>query len=504
MAPFLRHSQHGVRAASKDATARALSAFYQNMSPSEERYRGIFQKARVALWDEDFSPVLEMLERLREEGVRDLRSYFHGHPTRLIEAIELVRLNDVNEYSIKLFEAEQKDDLLRSLASVFVPESEAIFLEELVALWEGRRSFESEMALRTLKGRHLDVIFSVAYEGANCERTLVSIVDISARKAAEADAERLASIVKTSEDAIYSIDLAGNITSWNRGAERLYGYSADEVIGRPVMLLIPEERYEEERHIQARIRQGQSIEQYETLRRRKDGSHFDVSLTVSPLRTVDGSLVGAAKIARDISERKRAHEQQRLLVNEMKHRIKNTLATVQAIAIQTFQRSNPEEREAFASRLLALSSVHDLLTREQWDRTSLHELLTGALKPFLENYRERFAIDGCPALVEANDALLLTMAIHELATNAIKYGALSNGRGRVHVTWHIEDAPDGTHIKLCWRERDGPEIGSPTRQGFGSRLIEHALRRGPGKGRFEFTPEGLVCSLSIPGGSLKN
>ena len=121
----------------------------------------------------------------------------------------------------------------------------------------------------------------------NCERTLVSIVDVSERKAAEADAQKLAAIVKFSEDAIYSINLAGNITSWNRGAERLYGYSADEVNGRSVMVLIPEERYEEEeRHIQARIRQGQSIEQHETLRRRKDGSHFDVSLTVSPLRTV--------------------------------------------------------------------------------------------------------------------------------------------------------------------------------------------------------------------------
>ena len=118
----IKTSSHGGRAASKDASARALSALYRNTSPSEERYRGIFQKARVAALGRDFSPVLEMLERLLAEGVRDLRSYFHDHPKRLIEAIELVRLNDVNEYSIKLFEAERKDDLLRSLASVFVPE----------------------------------------------------------------------------------------------------------------------------------------------------------------------------------------------------------------------------------------------------------------------------------------------------------------------------------------------------------------------------------------------
>jgi len=497
MSSVSKHSSQGWRAASNEATAKALSALYTT-SHREERFQGIFQKARVALWDEDFSPVLEMLERLRAEGVRNLRSYFREHPTQLIEAIDLVRLNDVNEYTVKLFEAERKDDLLRSLASVFVPESEAVFLEELVTLWEGRRSFESEMALRTLKGRHLDVIFSVAYEGANCERTLVSIVDISARKAAEAKAQKLASIVEHSEDAIYSVDLDGNITSWNRGAERLYGYPADEVTGRSVMLLIPEERHEEERDIQARVWRGESIEQYETLRRRKDGSLFDVSLTVSPVRTLDGGLVGAAKIARDISERKRAHEQQRLLVNEMKHRIKNSLAAVQAIALQTFQHADPEERDAFVARLHALASFHDLLTREQWHRTSLHELLTGALKPFLENYRERFAIDGCPALVEANNALLLTMAVHELATNAIKYGALSNGRGTVHVAWHVEGGSDRAHIKLCWQEKDGPEVRLTDQRGFGSRLIEQALRCGSETGRFQLTPDGLVCLLSIP------
>src|SRR5262249_38214250 len=139
-------------------------------------------------------------------------------------------------------------------------------------LWEGRRSFESEMTLRTLKGRRLDVIFSVAYEGPRCERTLVSIVDISARKGAEADARRLASIVESSEDAIYSIDLKGNIVSWNRSAERLFGYEPDEVIGRPVLMLIPQDRQDEELRIQQRIRRGESIEHYETLRQRKDGS----------------------------------------------------------------------------------------------------------------------------------------------------------------------------------------------------------------------------------------
>jgi PAS domain S-box-containing protein len=360
MVPLLRHSEHVWRSPSKEATARALSAFYQtNQQSGDQRYRGFFQKARVALWDEDFSPVLEMLDRLRAEGVCDLRSFFYEHPKQLIEAIDLVRLNDVNEYTVKLFEAERKDDLLRSLSSVFVPESEAVFLEELVTLWEGRRSFESEMALRTLKGRHLDVIFSVAYEGANCERTLVSIVDISARKAAEAKAQKLASIIEHSEDAIYSIDLDGNIRSWNRGAERLYGYSADEVIGRPITLSIPQDRLEEERTIIERIRRGESIEHYETVRQRKDGQLLDISLAASPVRSADGVLIGAAKIGRDISERKRAHEQQRLLVNEMKHRIKNTLARFRPLQRKPFNTSIPTSgtHSSHACTRLPLSTI---------------------------------------------------------------------------------------------------------------------------------------------------
>ena len=306
------------------------------------------------------------------------------------------------------------------------------------------------MALRTLKGRRLDVIFSVAYEGSRCECTLVSIVDISARKAAEADARRLASIVEHSEDAIYSIDLDGNITSWNRGAARLYGYVADEVIGRSVMLLMPQELHRKEHSIVERIKQGETIEPYETVRQCKDGRLIDVSLAVSPVRGADGELIGAAKIARDISERKRALEQQRLLVNEMKHRVKNTLATVRAIATQTFKEAPREECDRFAGRVQALAQAHDLLTREQWDRTPLDDVLTGALKPFLETNGAQFDIEGCQTPIEAKNALLLTMIIHELATNALKHGALANGHGQVGLSCGLDDG-DGRRVKIVWR-----------------------------------------------------
>ena len=203
------------------------------------------------------------------------------------------------------------------------------------------------------------------------------LIDISDRKRADVDAQRLASIVESSDDAIISKDLDGIITSWNCGAERLFGYTAEEVIGKPVTILIPEDRMNEEPEILERIRRGERIDHYDTVRRRKDGSLIDISLTVSPLKDADGRIIGASKIARDITERKRAQEQQKLLVNEMQHRIKNSLATIQAIATQTLNQ-HAKERDAFIARLHALGSAHDLLTSETWERAPLRAIVTQA------------------------------------------------------------------------------------------------------------------------------
>ena len=176
-------------------------------------------------------------------------------------------------------------------------------------------------------------------------------------------------------------------------AERLFGYKPDEVIGKPITILIPADRSDEEPQIIERVRRGERVDHYDTVRRRKDGSLIDISLTVSPLKNTDGRIVGASKIARDITERKRAQEQQKLLVKEMKHRIKNSLATVQAIATQTLNR-HAEERDAFIARLHALGNAHDLLTSETWQTAPLHSIVTQALKPFQEQHHERMAADA--------------------------------------------------------------------------------------------------------------
>jgi PAS domain S-box-containing protein len=325
------------------------------------------------------------------------------------------------------------------------------------------------------------------------------LVDITERKHAEDYAQRLTSIVEFSHDAIVSKDLNGVIVSWNSGAERLFGYSAAEVIGQSITILIPPDRLNEEPGILARIVRGEHIDHYETIRRRKDGSPIEISLTVSPVKDASGRIVGASKIARDISERRQAQEQQNVLVAEMKHRVKNTLATVQAIAMQTLRKAPGEEREAFIARLHALAKAHDLLSLKSWDRAPLRDVVGTALGAFQEAHPERFLIDGPDddVWLDANKSLLVAMALHELATNAVKYGALSNGSGQVLVSWERSERNGANGLIFSWRERGGPPVAPPGHKGFGSSLIQRALQAGLGPTRLEFDPHGVACTLNI-------
>jgi PAS domain S-box-containing protein len=474
----------------------------------------------------------------------------------------------------------------------------------------------------------------------------------------------LAAIVESSDDGIISTDLSGVIGTWNGGAERLYGYSAQEALGQPITILIPRERANEELAILERIRLGERVEHYETLRRCKDGKVVDVSLTVSPIKNAEGIIVGASKIARDISRRKRDAERletlhriarslssdldlerivqavtdtatelsgarygaffynvthrggeayllytlsgapreafekfglpratpifqptfhgtdivrsddirqdprygrnpphhgmpkghlpvvsylavpvisrsgevigglffghdepgvftqdtedivsgiaahaaiaidnarlfstlqeemrsKELLLTEFQHRMRNTLATVQAIASQTLRHGPQEEQLAFQARLRALADVHTLLTAQSWHRARLSDLVRHAIAPFPP---ERFQTDGPEAYLDSTRSMLLTLALHELATNAVKYGALSQAGGTVTIIWHS----DGQRVSLCWRETDGPPVAPPSRKGFGSALIEHAT---DGTARLEFASTGVVCVMDMP------
>ncbi|WP_074078423.1 PAS domain S-box protein [Microvirga massiliensis] len=325
------------------------------------------------------------------------------------------------------------------------------------------------------------------------------LVDISEHKRAEEAVQRLASIVESSHDAIVSKDLDGIIKTWNKGAERLFGYTAAEVIGKPITLLIPPERHDEESMILARIRRGERLSQYETVRVRKDGTSIDISLTVSPVRGADGRIIGASKIARDITERKRAEMRRQLLVNELNHRVKNTLAVVQSVAAQSFRGETDGHAYArFEARLMALARAHDILTREDWESADLRDLVTRTVAPHCAD-ASRFELNGAPLRISASMALSLTMALHELCTNAAKYGALSNATGRVHIGWHVTDGSGGRRLHLRWAERGGPAVLPPRSRGFGSRLIERGLARElDADVRLDYAPSGVICTIGAP------
>jgi PAS domain S-box-containing protein len=202
----------------------------------------------------------------------------------------------------------------------------------------------------------------------------------------------------------------------------------------------------------------------------------------------------------DVSERKRAEERQQLLVNELNHRVKNTLATVQSITSQTLRNAatNADVQGAIESRLIALSRAHDVLTRENWEGASLSEVVAQALEPYGDRAEDRLHLSGPHVRLTPHTALALAMAVQELATNAVKYGALSTPAGAVAITWTVDPgAPAMLHLR--WEESGGPPVEPPARRGFGSRLIERSLAHElEGAVRIAFAPTGVVCTVDAP------
>jgi len=309
-------------------------------------------------------------------------------------------------------------------------------------------------------------------------------------------AERLVALVQSSDDAIISKDLNSIVTSWNEGATRIFGYEAHEMIGRSITLLIPPEHPDEEPGILARIRRGERIEHYETERRCKDGKRVIVSLSVSPIKNRQGVVVGASKIARDITDRRRAEEARDLLLQEIQHRVKNTLGTVLAIAAQTFKSAPQTERKTFEARVQALATAYALLAQDNWNRTTVADVVEEAIEPFRMAGRERFVMRGPAVELDAAKAVTLAMLLHELATNAVKYGALSSDTGRVEIHWSFVESATPL-VRLIWREQGGPAVAPPTRRGFGSTLIEKALRGTQGQAKLRYEPDGLVCEIDM-------
>ncbi len=453
-----------------------------------------------------------------------------------------------------------------------------------------------------------------------------TLVDITESKHPGRVTRRLKAIVESSLDAIVSMNLNGIITTWNHGAEQLFGYTAEEAAGQPVTFLYPTDRPDEAAGILARIGRGECLDHCETVGQRKDGSLVEVSISVSPMKDAGGALVGASVIAQDITDRKQAEQarrdaeeqfqvladnipalcwmasadgwiywynrhwyeytgttpesqegwgwesvhdpkelpavkerwkaslatgqpfemvfplkgadgafrpfltrvlphrdaegrivrwfgtntdisgereaaaRQQLLMDELNHRVKNTLATVQSIAAQLLKgTSDVELRETFDGRLVALSRTHDLLARDSWEAAPLRDLLLQEFEPYRSEEGTRFVVEGPDLGLNPKAALTLGMAFHELATNAAKYGALSKPAGQVRVTWEVSRASGPRALRLKWVETGGPPVKKRRHKGFGSTLIERGLSLElGGEVRVEFDPSGLICTMEIP------
>jgi two-component sensor histidine kinase len=208
---------------------------------------------------------------------------------------------------------------------------------------------------------------------------------------------------------------------------------------------------------------------------------------------------GMAFLLKDVTARELSDRTLRMLVHELNHRVKNMLATVQAVARQSL-RSGTQTGLArdFEDRLMALGWTYDLLTRERWTGAPLREVIQRTLSPHLAG-SARLRLDGPDLWLQPNRAISLALALHELATNAVKYGALSIDGGRITVGWRVREAAGGPRLELEWRERDGPPVAAPARRGFGSRLIERSLARDlHGEARLAFEPSGLRCRITAP------
>jgi PAS domain S-box-containing protein len=324
------------------------------------------------------------------------------------------------------------------------------------------------------------------------------LMDLSEQDRRDLETARLAAIVASSDDAIISKTLEGRITSWNEGAAKIFGYESDEMVGQPITRIIPPELHHQETDILSKLKNGEHIDHYETVRTAKDGRRIDISLTISPLRDRFGNVVGASKVARDVTLRKEADRLRQLLVDELNHRVKNVLATVQALASQSLRHTtNPADFvSSFSGRVQALARVHTLLTEAALQGADVGQIvrdqvLLGAAAD------ERIACSGPLLMLEPRAATHLALILHELGTNARKYGTLSVPSGRLSVTWSLE-RNGGRDLHLIWEESGGPKVNAPAAHGFGTMLIQQTLRSQGGEAFLQYAERGVTCQIRMP------
>ena len=314
-------------------------------------------------------------------------------------------------------------------------------------------------------------------------------VDITERKEAEQVRreydERFRLAVEAAPCGMLMLDEENRIVMMNAKAERLFEYSKDELIEKKIDALIDADTL-----LQQSLSHTDSGSEVSV--RTKSGKEIPVELGCNPF-TISGNKMAILALV-DVSDRKRSDTQRELLLAELNHRVKNTLAVVLGLAHQTFRNDESASKKAFEGRIIALATAHNLLTRANWESASLNDLVHDSL-PVRQTGNSRCRIAGPSILLAPQAALALTLALHELFTNALKYGALSNDTGTIEIEWS-SSADSAAPLTLVWRETGGPKVVAPTRRGFGSILLERTLAQDlNGSVAIDYRPEGLLCII---------
>jgi PAS domain S-box-containing protein len=394
----------------------------------------------------------------------------------------------------------------RNIAEFHADEETINDILDRLSRGESLDKYHARLKARDGSIRHVLISSNVCFRGDEFINTRCFTIDVTDKLAAEEalreTKERLAATYEGVLAGIAEVDENGRFLHVNEAFCQISGYGRDELLERRFFDLTHPDDLGEERRQYGRQVKGE-IDRYATEKRyvRSDGQVIWVEVASSTVREAGGRFGYGIRMVQDITARKEAENRQKLLVDELNHRVKNTLATVQALATQTARRcgSAAEFRARFEPRLLALSAAHDRLTRRNWEGASLREIAREELGAHAAPGRT-LTQKGPDVLLSPRASLSLSMALHELATNAVKHGALSVPSGKVELSWEVErdEGPFPCAVRLSWRESGGPPPRADITKGFGSRLLRVTAEELKGSMESDFPPEGYRWSLAFP------
>lgn len=457
---------------------------------------------------------LHEAEKARRDSEDRLAATYEAANIGIAEAGSAGRLLRVNDALCQML-GRSREELLNM---TFLDYTHADDQEKDAALYA--RQISGELDTYVLRKRatkpdgsivYLDIHSSSVRDTTGGFRYGVRVIqDVTVAKQMEdqirASEQHMRDLLEALPAAVYTTDRTGRITFYNKAAVEMSGRTPQPGdmwcvtwrLFNPDGTPLPHDQCP----MAVALKEDRPIRGAEAIAERPDGSRVPFIPYPTPLHDADGQLIGAINMLVDITERKQAESRQKALIDELNHRVKNTLATVQSLSGQTARYAGDLDDflHRFEDRLLALSRAHDLLTRRHWQDAPLDSLIREVLVPLAGEAAGRIKVDGPPAALDSRTALSLTMTINELATNAIKYGALSSDAGALSLVWRIEgEAVAKPTLILEWREQDGPPVMPPARRGFGTRLMERCIERDLG-GEFDlaFEQAGIICRISIP------